>query len=345
MARLASKAKAGFYPTPDSVIDLLQSKLDFEDGARCCDPCCGEGITLSRITQDATTITYGVELDHHRAQTARTRLYKTIWGDALTEVRISSESFNLLYLNPPYDNALAADNKEKRLEEQFLRRYMGTLEQDGYLLFVIPYYVLRHCAKPLSRYFRDVQVFTFSESDFAAFKQCVVIGRKRKLAPKDKAQKTQKYLESYSTLMPDIFLTAAPPLEDMPVMKILAATGPLRSFRGTKIDPLEAIPLVKKAGIISGVLSELAPKKNNHIRPLNPLENGHMALMLAGGYMNGAVEKDGRQLVIKGVVDKSEEVIKSSGDGSGKGTITTRDQYRPSVKVIDLQTAELFTVQ
>jgi len=343
MARLASKAKAGFYPTPDTVCDLLTAKLEIEEGARLLDPCCGKGITLSRLGTGG--VTYGIELDHERAQEARTRLHKVIWGDSLTEVRISPESFNLLYLNPPYDTALAADGKEKRLEEQFLRKYMGTLVQDGYLLLVIPYYVLRYCAKPLSRYFRDVQVYSFPESDFGAFKQCVVIGRKGKLIPKPDAQDTQNYLEKYATLLPAVFLSAAPPLENMPAVSVPAAQGPLKTFQGTKVDPLEAVPLIRKAGIISGVLSELAPKKNNHIRPLNPLENGHMALMLAGGYMNGAVRKDGRQLVIKGVVDKLEEVIKSSGDGSGKGTITTRDQYKPTVKVIDLQAASLFTVQ
>lgn len=345
MARLASQAKAGFYPTPETVCNILSAKLEFADGARCCDPCCGEGKTLSRMARSAATVTYGVELDHQRAQAARTRLHQVIWGDALTEVRISSDSFNLLYLNPPYDNALAADGKEKRLEEQFLKRYLGTLKQDGCLLLVIPYYVLKNCAKPLSRHFRDVRVFGFPREEFGVFRQCVVLGRKRQLAPSEEAQKTQNHLERYAAMMPDIFLATASPLEDAPVMKISAADGPLTMFQGTRIDPAEVIPLIQKAEIMSGVLKELIPKRNNHIRPLNPLENGHMALMLAGGYMNGAVEKEGRQLVIKGVVTKSEKVIKTSDDGSGGGTVTTRDQYTPTVKVIDLQAAELFTVQ
>lgn len=343
MARLASQAKAGFYPTPDSVCELLQIKLNIDENARVLDPCTGKGKTFFQLAANA--ITYGVELDHKRAQKARTRLHKVIWGDALTEVRISPGSFTLLYLNPPYDTALAADGKVKRIEEQFLRKYMGALEQDGYLLFVVPYYVLGHCAKPLSRYFSEVQVFVFPESEFASFKQCVVIGRKQKLISKQQAQITQKQLEQYSTSLPEVFLSIAPVLETMPELSIPAAQGSLKIFQGTRVDPLEVIPLFKKAGIIPGVLGELTPRKNNHIRPLNPLENGHLALMLAGGYMNGAVQKNGRQLVIKGVVDKSEEVITSSGDGSGRGTIKTRDQYKPTVKVIDLEAAELFTIQ
>jgi len=127
MARLASQAKAGFYPTPDSVCELIKSKLSFEKDARALDPCCGKGRSLSRLASPHT-ITYGVELDHQRATEAKTRLFKAVWGDALTEARISSQAFGLLYLNPPYDTAInAIHTDDKRLEHQFLRSYSRTL--------------------------------------------------------------------------------------------------------------------------------------------------------------------------------------------------------------------------
>ena len=34
MARLASQAKAGFFPTPESVVSLLKTKISFEKDAR-----------------------------------------------------------------------------------------------------------------------------------------------------------------------------------------------------------------------------------------------------------------------------------------------------------------------
>lgn len=344
MARLASKAKAGFYPTPDAVCDLLKTTMHIEDGARLCDPCCGKGKTLSRLAQDTGATTYGIELDHQRVQDARLRLTNVLWGDSLTEVRISSNSFGLLYLNPPYDNAVTETGKSQRLEDLFLRRYLGTLQQDGCLVLVIPYYVLKHCAKPLSRYFK-VQVFSFPEDAFQAFKQCVVIGQKMLLAPKEEAQQTQTYLEALASLAPDTFMASVVALNAAPAIHIPTALKPISTFRTSKTDPLEAIPLMHKAEILAGALEELTPRKNNEIRPLTPLENGHLALMLAGGYMNGAVEKNGRELVIKGVVRKSEKVISVREDDSGEGSITTRDQYNPTVKVIDMQTAELITVQ
>jgi len=346
MARLGSQAKAGFYPTPEKVCDLLKTKILFEDGARLLDPCCGKGNTLSGLTQQKTAITtYGIELDHQRAQQARAKLTKVLWGDALTEMKISPHAFGLLYLNPPYDNdATNQDGKSQRLEAQFLRRYLGTLQQGGYLVLVIPYYVLKHCAQALARYFK-VQALGFPDDEFQPFKQCIVFGRKKLLVPKEEAIQVQTHLDELAKMEPDEFMDAVFSLEDMAPVIVPATSGPLTSFMANKTDPLEAIPLVRKAGILKNLLEELTPRKNNEIRPLTPLENGHLALMLAGGYMNGAIEKDGRQLVIKGVVHKSEKVISVHENDSGEGSITTRDQYIPTVKVIDMQAAELITVQ
>ena len=346
MARLASQAKAGFYPTPDTVCDLLKSKITFEDGARLLDPCCGKGKTLSRLANGVPMTTYGIELDHQRAHEARSRLTKVLWGDALTEMQISPHAFGLLYLNPPYDAGVSDGAKSQRLEAQFLRRYLGALQQDGYLVLVIPYYVLKHCAKLLARYFK-VQVLGFPEDEFQDFKQCIVFGRKKLLVPKEEAEQTQVHLEELAGMEPDEFLDEVYSLERIAPVSITvpASAKPLTTFRARNIDPLEAVPLVRKAGILKNVLEELTPRKNNEIRPLTPLENGHLALMLAGGYMNGAIEKDGRQLIIKGVVHKSEKVINVRENDSGEGSITTRDQYIPTVKVIDMQTAELITVQ
>ncbi len=56
MARIESQAKAGHYPTPDSICKLLKTKITVEDGARLFDPCCGTGSALSRLaTADTTT--------------------------------------------------------------------------------------------------------------------------------------------------------------------------------------------------------------------------------------------------------------------------------------------------
>ena len=194
MARLASQAKAGFFPTPESVVSLLKTKISFEKDARALDPCCGYGNTLSRLASP-DTITYGVELDHQRATKAKSQLFKAVWGDALTEARVSTQSFGLLYLNPPYDTAINSDdNSDRRLEHQFLRTYIRTLQIGGILVFVIPYYVLKHCARTLARNFK-LQVVGFPDEDFHTFKQCVVFGEKKVAVSEETAKATQEHLE------------------------------------------------------------------------------------------------------------------------------------------------------
>ena len=355
MARLASQAKAGFYPTPDSVVDLLKAKFTFEEGTRILDPCCGYGNTLSRLAGSTienikginleikSTLTYGIELDHERATKAKTRLFKAVWGDALTEARISSESFGLLYLNPPYDTALN-DDSDRRLEHQFLRPYIRTLQIGGIIVFVIPYYVLKHCAKTLARNFK-IQVVGFPDDDFPVFKQCIVLGRRVRYMSEENAKETRDYLEELANKTPQEFQSEVWPLDTVlgPIV-IPKADRPV-NFRVDRLDPLEAIPVINKAGILQDVLKELIPAKNNNIRPLTSLENGHLALMLAGGYMNGAIEKDGKELVIKGIIHKTEKVVQTNENGNGGGSITTKDQYIPTVKIINMQTAELITVQ
>ena len=346
MARLGSQAKAGFYPTPDTVCQTIQQLLDIEPDARLLDPCCGEGRTLSALSA-GIGLTYGVELDHQRATEARSRLSRLLWGDALVEMRISSASFGLLYLNPPYDYEMAPNSKAERMEALFLKRYQETLQKDGWLILVIPYTVLKFCAVTLSRHFEKLQVYSFPEEEFQVFKQCVVLGRKRPLIAKERAAKVERGLILLADREPEEFLKTTPRITDCPTrMTIPAPRYPGLTFRSTRIDPLEVIPMVRKCGLLDDLLrTDLVPGQCNSIRPLAPLKNGHLALMLAGGYMNGEIELNGHRLVIKGVVHKTEKVQSVSENSAGQTMVTTRDQYLPTVKAIDMVRAEMMTIQ
>ena len=346
MARVESRAKAGFYPTPDTVCDMLKEKINFEEGARLLDPCCGEGKTLSRLADGVPNLTtYGIELDHQRAIEARSRLTRVLWGDSLTEVTISSKGFGLLYLNPPYDTGMANGEKAQRLEIQFLRRYLGALQQGGYLILVIPYYILKYCAKFLARHFAGPMVIRFPEDEFQAFRQCIVFGKKR-MARKDQADMAQKYLEVLSECTPDDFLEKVNGFDYIsPDLSVPAPIKQLRIFKTHNIDPLEILPLAHKSKILQNTLQDLTPRENNIIRPITPVKKGQQAFILAGGYMNGAIEENGRQLIIKGVVASSEDIIDVRSGDNDAGTIKTRSNHRPSIKAIDINAAEIFTVQ
>jgi|GEM_PF-4736576 len=105
MARIESQAKAGFYPTPDSVCDLLQTKITFEDGARIFDPCCGAGLTLSRLATNTTT-TYGIELNHERSSEARSRLRGVKFDEVGRRKRITTRPVKALDRNVKLNQTL-----------------------------------------------------------------------------------------------------------------------------------------------------------------------------------------------------------------------------------------------
>lgn len=346
MARLGSQAKAGYYPTPESICGQLKQLLDIEEGARILDPCCGEGHTLATLTEETGAITYGIELDHDRATEARQRIDHLLWGDALVEMRISPAAFGLLYLNPPYDYSLEPEAQAQRLEAIFLRRFQETLHKDGWLVLVVPYTVLAACAPVLARHFTDLQVYVFPEEDFRVFHQCLVIGRKRSLVTKAKAAKMEQELNCIAGMESEFFLATAPQLASCSERLAIPAPKHPCTFTCSRIDPREAIPLVRKSGLLEDLLThDLAPGQCHAIRPLAPLKNGHLALMLAGGYMNGEIEMDGRRLVIKGVVHKTEKIHSIAENNSGDAMVTTRDQYQPTVKAIDMAKAEMLIIR
>lgn len=345
MARLASKEKAGFYPTPDSVTKMIKDILEVEAGARMLDPCCGEGKTLSALAEGTQASTYGVELDHNRVQDARSRLKTVHWADSLVEMRITPFTFGMVYLNPPYDYEVAGDEKSDRLEARFLRNYAGKIQVGGWLILVIPYNFLKHCSKILSRGFKNLQVCAFPRPEFDVFKQCVVLGQRSELVHKDKADILQDEFDSISTLPADDFFDRAPQLVNIEKITIPTVKMSLLHFSSVRVDPEDAIPKVRQSGILDNLLFELSPKPRNMIRPLAPLENGHLSLLLVAGYMNGGILGNDQSLVIKGETVKHEMVFVDTRETEKSFKHMYRDKYVPIIKAIDMTKAEMVLIK
>ncbi len=63
MTRLASIAKAGFYPTPPRVYEwIAQYVLPSPEAARLCDPCSGEGLAAAYLAAQWHLASYGIEV-------------------------------------------------------------------------------------------------------------------------------------------------------------------------------------------------------------------------------------------------------------------------------------------
>ena len=349
MARLESKAKAGFYPTPDIVVGHIAQALVFEGKTRAFDPCCGEG-KVSEIVQGKAE-TFGIELDIERYRASLKKLHHVLLGDALNEVKVSKHCMGLLFLNPPYDFEATdiTDMKAQRLEERFLRRFMGTLQENGVLVFIIPYTVLKYTAKTLSRNFSDIRIYVFPEKEFAGFRQCVVVARRSRLVKKSEAQRIERTLIQYAHLGPDAFLQAVPGTSSMQKITVPSVKQAVRIFRSERIDPGTWLPKLKTSTVLDALLKRLAPTPRDRIKPLAPLLQGHLAQVLAAGYMNGELKKNGKHLVIKGCVTKSEVTHSVEDRKNSKGEqyslLKIRDRFNITVKTIDMQTATLLEIK
>jgi hypothetical protein len=206
MTRLANMEKAGYFPLPPSVTELVQSYVTAPKNGRILDPCAGEGTALVGLANGLGLEPFGVELHEERAGTARERVAALLAeravesGQTLPQIRIFHDSYlnlatsrggyNLLYLNPSYDH----DREDGRLEYQFLWRTRPFLQVGGLLIYVIPRHILkmRKLAQYLVSHFEDIHLYRFPNETYERFKQVVVFGHRRPkaVAPDDKSVET-----------------------------------------------------------------------------------------------------------------------------------------------------------
>jgi hypothetical protein len=145
MARLEAQAKGLYYPTQlEEVDEILKWIRPGRDGARVIDICCGKGMALQRVAQTLKLTAYGIELQEDRAkQSAKlideSRILNTSWEK--TECEVTPESFQVSFLNPPYDSVQEGD-KTVRLEYLATVRATRLLQPGGIMILVLPWYAL-----------------------------------------------------------------------------------------------------------------------------------------------------------------------------------------------------------
>jgi len=81
--RLEAQAKAGFYPTPAKVVDIIKTWISEKTPGprRLLDPCCGTGDPAAQIATAAGCDAYGVEINTDRAKAAKNLLSKVVAGN------------------------------------------------------------------------------------------------------------------------------------------------------------------------------------------------------------------------------------------------------------------------
>jgi predicted RNA methylase len=331
--RLAGRAKAGFYPTPLSVVEriihFIKPCPEPVEGPgpgpwKILDPCCGLGDPLKRIAEHTGAESYGIELDRQRAAVAKEKLTHVICSDALS-ARISPGAFSLIFLNPPYDH-----DEKSRLEHRFLVQATAWLALRGLLIYLIPqgrYHA--NTLRYLASWYENVRLFRFPEEEYWRFKQTVLFAVKKQRAFFDPTQHEQMKARLQGDL-PEL------PQQDTPVYTlppVLIHNGFI--FRSSEVIPEEALPEIATQGAwqIPEMKENLEPgEARRSIQPLMPLRQGHLAQLIAAGFINNQVlEKDGTHLLIKGRTVKS--TVKLAG--ADEDTTIERDVIRTTIMAID----------
>lgn len=352
MARLASIEKGGFYPTPPEITNLITNCVELPNGGRVLDPCCGEGVALDTLSRTWKAEPYGSELNRYRSYKAQELVRNYIFdedlrstlphqdlglsrviNDDFQNISAPKGSFQVLFLNPPYD----WDKEDGRLEYTFLKRATWWLQPGGLLIFVIPRYVLKHdnINKYLSSWYEEMQVRRFPEPDYSIFKQIVVFGIKKEsqTTPNSKRRETLIKMGDADRPLPDLGNN-----EIFFHKYTIGAPKPGRfSFAGLFHDLHSAEEEWKRYGnTVTPEYDQLFESKNIvEKQPLMPFKLGHLAGLISAGLLNHTKleikDENGeisRSLLIKGHVRKGiivGEEVSEDDNGNKRKTEIKRE--------------------
>ena len=342
--RLAAMAKGGYYPTPKRVVDLIADLIHTPTGyyyrdretLRILDPCCGAGDALQRLAErldrpNAMSIeTYGVELHRDRAEEAEKRLDRVLAVD-LFSTSIANGAFGLLLLNPPYD----WDSEDKRTEHAFLTHTTRYLAENGLLVFIVPRQRLAVSARYLSTHYGRMRCWAFPVPEREVFDQVALMGY-RKADPVPDAAAEGMVME-WSLGEPE-------PLRSYPYPEYTPATmqsGDIL-FATRTVDPVAAAAEARRSGLWTSteITDSLWPTKDNRTRPLMPLRRGHMAMLVAAGFLDNLVlESEGGRILVKGRTGKEMVMVEDSPEKE-----VYRERLVTTVVSLDLGDGEIVEI-
>src|SRR5271157_4423889 len=303
--RIHGRIKMGHYPTPPRVVELIRSYLAFPSGQfSSLDPCCGEGDALAGLVAGTSAITYGVDLDHQRAEESKCRLHHVL-RCGIEETRIQRCSCSLLLLNPPYDELTLeeeADTKTESQERAFLRMTVPYLMPGGVLVYIIPQNRLdKAIARLLASRFEHIHVLRFPDPEYGDFRQIVLFGIKKANNMLDEPEALR--LQS----IPEMELSTLADKAEM--VYPIPASDPLTLFRSMLVDPEDLKKHMAQSALWKRIAALTTRSELRIPRPPLPLHSGHLGLLLAAGKLDGIMGTGEDSHLVKGNVRKITTVV------------------------------------
>jgi hypothetical protein len=340
--RLAGQIKAGFFPAPSEVTELIARHLTVPhaDKIAILDPCAGEGLAITQLG-DYLAMSHrwihAVELN--RARTERiAEAYpevKLLGPCSYLSSRISSKSFSLIYCNPPFDSEFGGGGRE---ETTFVLRSIPLLVPGGVFILVCPINQIvgnEKMATLLDMAFDDIEVYLFPD-EHRKYRECVLFGKKRK-----KPLPVSK-LSEHGTLHQRGLACSARGGESCPVLGEPAFSKwdygrPDPGSRKPELDVWELRPaqgpetftkLALTQEEVEEILSESvlyqvleSTAVVNKRRPPLPLSKAHTSLLLIAGELDGYLASDPPQ-VVRGYCGKKKQLKSITVTESENGAIT-----------------------
>ena len=333
MTRLASTAKAGFYPTPERVTEWIARWVEPSvTGGRILDPCAGEGLAVQTVAETWHLQSYGIEIDAERALAASSRLHRVLHLD-YASVRAPHHAFQSLWANPPYSDT---DADARRTEYQILRDATKWLQARGVLIYIVPQYrVEARMAGFLTTAYDSIRAFRFPDPEYGAFRQVVIFGLAKKEPMRDEPAALALLQQCRGSLP---VLPQEP--DENGKYHLPVPTECKFYFRGTEINPQEAMAEAVASGAWN--TPEWANWMTPHhdlaaFRPLMPLKKGHLAMLIAAGMMQNLrldSAEGTEHLLVKGRTYKVQEAVESDDEDEE----VTRDRFVTEIVTLDLDT-------
>ena len=346
--RLAALAKGGYYPTPERVVDLIAGLIHTPTGhyyrdretLRILDPCCGAGDALQRLAErldrpNAIPIeTYGVELHRDRAEEAEKRLHRTLASD-LFSTSIANGAFGLALVNPPYD----WDSEDKRVEHSFLTHCTRYLAENGLLVFIVPRQRLSYSARYLSTHYGRMRCWAFPVPERELFDQVVLMGYRKADPVPDAA--AESMVTEWALGEPEPLRSRHDPYSYGEYTPATTPSGDIL-FTTRTVDPVAAAAEARRTGLWANteITDTLWPAKDNRTRPLMPLRRGHMAMLVAAGFLDNLVlESEGRRILVKGKTSKEMVMVEDTPEKE-----VYRERLVTTVVSLDLGDGEIVEI-
>lgn len=358
--RLIATAKAGFYPLPDRITDLIIKSVRVAPGtATMLDACAGEGVALDRLAHAWGCEPFAIELSETRAADCAKRVPRTLCG-SYQQLQAPDGFASILFANPPYSEDVTQGGRQ---ELTWLEHCSRWLAPGGLLVYVVPEHIIsRPQFESLMADYKYPAVYRFPEPEYSDYEQVVVFAIKR-------TEDDDSWVGRYRHYPSDPVLTLGdeqyPPSDAEEVATVARSFGH-RMAAGRLLAPttgraLQLPPRTVPAYFhLDGICPEhWAPGPTDgayttdqwvtltadngrvaDITPLMPLRPGHIAQLLRAGNLDGSQIVDkGQPVLIKG---SSEKIIVVTEDAIANKRFET-ERIVSRLSTLNLKTGELCT--